>query len=273
MEALTVPLRIGIFGACGRMGRRIAEIANADKEFQVAAGIEYPGHPAVGQSLGKLCSIPDLEAPLVGSLHKVINDTDCIIAFATPEATLDCMRDAHADRKPLVIGTTGFNPDQLEEIKRLSQHVPCLMSANMSIGINVLLALSKQLAKLIGDSFDIEIVEAHHNQKKDAPSGTAFMLGEAIAEATNRTLSANAVYGRQGIIGPRPKVEIGIHAIRGGDIVGDHTVIFAGQGERIELTHRAHSRDNFARGALLAAQFIIRQPAGLYTMQDALKLT
>jgi 4-hydroxy-tetrahydrodipicolinate reductase len=173
----------------------------------------------------------------------------------------------------MVIGTTGFTPAQLDEIARLSQHVPCVMSANMSIGVNILLSLAGRIAKLLAGSFDIEIIEAHHNQKKDAPSGTAVMLAEAIAKATNRTLSANAAYGRYGIVGPRPKEEIGIHAIRGGDIAGDHTILFAGQGERIEITHRAHSRDNFARGALLAAQYIVEQPAGLYTMQDVLNLS
>jgi 4-hydroxy-tetrahydrodipicolinate reductase len=254
------------------MGRRIIELAAADKDFEVAAGIEYPGHPAVGQTIGALFGIHDLNAPVVGNLHEVINNIECIIAFATPEASLECMRDAHADRKPLVIGTTGFSQDQVEEIERLSQHVPCLISANMSVGINMLLALSKKMAILLGDTFDVEIVEAHHNQKRDAPSGTALMLAEAMAQATNRSLSENAVYGRHGIIGPRARSEIGIHTIRGGDIAGDHTIIFAGQGERIEITHRAHSRDNFARGALLAARFMVNKPAGFYTMQDVLKL-
>ncbi len=265
-------LKLGVFGACGRMGRRIVELACEDEDFKVTGGIEYPGHPAVGQSLGMLFNIPDLDAPLVGSLHKAINDVECIIAFATPEATLDCVRDAHADRKPLVIGTTGLSAEQTEEIERLSRHVPVLMAANMSVGVNVLLALSKQIAKLL-DNFDIEIIEAHHNQKVDAPSGTAIMLGEAVAKATDRTLEDSAVYGRHGIVGARSKGEIGFHAIRGGDIVAEISILFAGQAERIELTHRAHSRDNFARGALTAAKFIARQPAGLYTMQDALKLT
>ncbi|RJP18574.1 MAG: 4-hydroxy-tetrahydrodipicolinate reductase [Candidatus Abyssobacteria bacterium SURF_5] len=262
-----------MFGAMGRMGRRIIELAGTDKDLVVTAGIEYPGHPAVGQPLGTLFGNANLQGKLAGTLHKVINDIDCIIAFATPEATLDCIRDAHADRKPMVVGTTGFTPEQIEEIKRLSQHIPCVMSANMSIGINILLSLSAQVARVLHDDFDIEIVEAHHNQKKDAPSGTAIMLAEAIAKTTNRTLSANAAYGRYGITGPRRAKEIGIHAVRGGDIVGDHTILFAGQGERIEITHRAHSRDNFARGALLAAKFVVRQPAGLYTMQDVLKLS
>jgi 4-hydroxy-tetrahydrodipicolinate reductase len=254
------------------MGRRIIELASADEDFEVTAGIEYPGHPGVGQTLETLLGIAGLQAPLAGSLHKVVNNVECIIAFATPAATVECMRDAHADRKPIVIGTTGMSDEQVSEIKRLSQHVPCLMAANMSIGINVILAVSSQLAKLLGENFDIEIVETHHNQKHDSPSGTALMLGEAMAEATNRTLDHDVVFGRHGNIGPRPKGEIGIHAVRGGDVAGDHTILFAGQGERIEITHRAHSRDNFARGALLAAKFIVHQPAGLYTMQDALKL-
>ena len=266
-------LKIGMLGACGRMGRRIIELACGDDGFIVTGAIEYPGHPAVGQSLGTLFNIPGLDVSLVGSLHKAINNVDCIIAFATPEATLDCVRDAHADRKPLVIGTTGLTGEQSDEIKRLSQHVPVLMAGNMSIGINVLLAVSKRLAELLGDKFDIEIIEAHHNQKQDSPSGTALMLGEAMAEATKKTLDKDAVFGRHGIVGARPQGEIGIHAIRGGDIVGDHTILFAGQGERIELTHRAHNRDLFARGALMAAKFITSRPAGFYTMQDVLKLT
>ena len=266
-------LKIGVFGASGRMGRRIIELACEDEDFEITGGIEYPGHPGVGQPLGALFNIPDLDVPLVGSLHKAINNFECIIAFATPEATLDCVRDAHAERKPLVIGTTGLTDEQTDEIKRLSRHMPVLTAANMSIGINVLLAVSRRLAKILGDDFDIEIIEAHHNQKQDSPSGTALMLGQAMAEATQRTFDKDAVFGRHGIIGARSRDEIGIHAIRGGDIAGDHTILFAGQGERIELTHRAHSRDNFARGALIAAQFIVRQPAGLYTMQDVLKLT
>ncbi len=266
-------LKIGVFGACGRMGRRIIELACEDEEFLVTGGIEYPGHPGVGQPLGRLFGIPDLDVPLVGSVHKAINDVECIVVFATPDATLDCVRDAHADRKPLVIGTTGLTAEQTDEIKRLSQHVPVLVAANMSIGINVLLAVSKRIAKVLGDDFDIEIIEAHHNQKQDSPSGTALMLGEAMAEAGQKTLAESAVYGRHGIIGPRPEGEIGIHAVRGGDIAGDHTILFAGRGERIELSHRAHSRDNFARGALRAARFIVRQSAGFYTMQDALKLS
>ncbi|GAB4346096.1 MAG: 4-hydroxy-tetrahydrodipicolinate reductase [Candidatus Abyssubacteria bacterium] len=266
-------LRIGMFGALGRMGRRVIELAADDPEFQVTAAVEYPGHPAIGQPLGKLFGIRNLDVLLKGNLHEVVSDIDCVIAFATPAATVECMRDAHADRKPIVIGTTGFTAEQKDEISRLSQHVPCLMSANMSVGVNVVLELSRRLAKLIGDSFDIEIIEAHHNKKQDSPSGTAFMLGEAIAEALGRNFSTNATYGRQGMVGPRSREEIGVHSIRAGDIVGEHTVMFAGQGERIEITHRAHSRDNFARGALLAARFIVRQAAGLYTMQDALKLS
>ncbi len=265
-------LRIGMFGATGRMGRRIVELASVDEEFEVAAGIEYPGHPGIGQTLGTLLGIAGLDAPLVGNLHEVINDVECIIAFATPEATVDCMRAAHSVRKPVVIGTTGLSDAQMEEVTRLSQHVPCLMAANMSIGINVMLGISKELAKLLGNNYDIEIIEAHHNQKVDSPSGTALMLGEAVAEATKRMLRKDAVFGRHGNVGKRPKDEIGIHAVRGGDIAGEHTILFAGQGERIEITHRAHSRDNFARGALRAAKFISRQPPGFYTMQDALKL-
>ena len=255
------------------MGRRIIELACGDDDFTVTGGIEYPGHPAVGQPLGPLFSIPELDVSLVGSLREAVNDVDCIIAFATPEATVECVRDAHADRKPLVIGTTGLSAEQSEEIERLSQHMPVLMTGNMSIGVNVLLAVSKRLAELLGGEFDIEIIEAHHNQKADSPSGTALMLGEAMAEATGVSLDKAGVYGRHGIVGARPKGEIGIHAVRGGDITGDHTILFAGQGERIELTHRAHNRDLFARGALMAAKFIVQQPAGLYTMQDMLKLS
>lgn len=170
----------------------------------------------------------------------------------------------------MVIGSTGFKPEQMEEIKELTRRIPCVLAPNMSVGVNVLFKVVADLARLLGDGFDVEIVETHHRFKKDAPSGTALKLAQAVAEAFHHDLDEVGVFARHGLIGERKQQEIGIQTLRGGDIVGEHTVLFAGLGERIEVTHRAHSRDNFARGAVYAAQWVIRQPPGLYDMQHVL---
>jgi len=171
----------------------------------------------------------------------------------------------------MVIGTTGFGEEQISELKGLAAALPCVFSPNMSVGVNLLFEIAGRMAEVLGDDYDIEIVEAHHRHKKDAPSGTAGKLAEILAKARGQNLEKVAVYGRQGITGERAKETIGIHAVRGGDIIGDHTVIFAGPAERIELTHRAHSRDTFARGAVRAARFVATAPPGLYSMQDVLR--
>jgi 4-hydroxy-tetrahydrodipicolinate reductase len=172
----------------------------------------------------------------------------------------------------MVIGTTGFTPQELDEVRGLARQVPCVFSPNMSVGVNVLLKVIGEIARTLGDDYDIEVIEAHHRQKKDAPSGTALKMAEVLARAVNRDLNQVAVYARKGLIGERGRGEIGIQTIRAGDIVGDHTVIFGGMGERIEVTHRVQSRDTFARGALRAARWVVKQPPGLYDMLDVLGL-
>ncbi len=181
-------------------------------------------------------------------------------------------RKAAQAKKAMVIGTTGLSPDNLAELAELSRNFPCVQSPNMAVGVNVLFKIARKMAALLGDAYDIEIIEAHHRMKKDAPSGTALKLGEMVAEGVHRNLAEVGVYSRHGMIGERTDKEIGIQTIRAGDIVGEHTVYFAGAGERLELTHRAHSRDNFARGAALAAAWVVGKPNGLYTMFDVLDL-
>src|SRR3989304_991522 len=171
-----------------------------------------------------------------------------------------------------VVGTTGLTKEHLAEARRLAAHIACVISPNMSVGVNVLFKVLREVARTLGDDYDVEIVEAHHHFKKDAPSGTALRMAQVVAEALGRDLEQVGIYGRKGIVGERPQAQIGVHTVRAGDIVGEHTVLFGGMGERIEITHRAHSRDNFARGALRAARFVVRAPKGLYDMADVLGL-
>ena len=235
-------IKLGIAGVCGRMGRRIFELASADRDFEVNLALEKKGTPMIGRELGKLkiSSSPD-------GLFLV----DVFVDFTAPEAT-----EAHLDyvaryKKPLVVGTTGLNEAQLKKVEEVSCIVPVVFSVNMSIGVNVLFAMLPEIARRLGPDYSIEIVEAHHRAKKDAPSGTAKKFAQLLSEAV--------------------KKEIPTHAIRLGDIVGDHTIIFCGNSERIEIKHQAHSRDLFALGALKAAKWVFGKSAGLYSMQDVLK--
>jgi 4-hydroxy-tetrahydrodipicolinate reductase len=197
---------------------------------------------------------------------------DVLIDFTLPEASLDHIRECAEHGKPAVVGSTGFSKEQLAEIGKYAQKIPCVVSPNMSIGVNLCFKILEEIAKTIGEDYDMEIVEAHHRMKKDAPSGTAMKMAQVIAHAVNRNLDQVGVYARKGMIGERSKKEIGIQTLRAGDIVGEHTVMFAGKGERIELTHRAHSRDTFAAGAVRAAKWVVGKKPGLYDMQDVLGL-
>jgi 4-hydroxy-tetrahydrodipicolinate reductase len=206
-------------------------------------------------------------------IESVIHGADVLIDFTFHEATIEFARVAANQGVAMVIGTTGLTADELASIKKLSEaHFPCVQSPNMAVGVNVLFKLVEKAAAVLGDAYDVEIVEAHHRMKKDAPSGTALKLGQMAAVALGRDLAQVGVMERNGIIGERTDKEIGIQTIRGGDIVGEHTVYFAGAGERLEITHRATSRDNFARGAALAAAWVTKQPKGMYTMFDVLNL-
>ncbi len=257
-------LKVIISGVSGRMGSRIFNLAKEDKEIKVIAGLERKDHPEIGKEF-----FPGVK--LYSSLEEVISSTEVIVEFTNPQATLEHLSLAGQKKKAMVIGTTGFSEKEVEKIKEISQSVPIVFSPNMSIGVNLLFRLVREVAKVVPD-YDIEIIEAHHNQKKDAPSGTALKLAKIISEELNRDLNKVAVYGREGLVGARKKEEIGILAVRAGDIVGEHTVIFATQGERIELIHRAHSRDTFAAGAIRAAKWIVKQRPGLYDMQNVLGL-
>jgi len=265
-------IKIAVAGSTGRMGSRIAALSKEYEGLQLAAAFERKGHKDIGRDIGPLVGIGDTGVKLADSIESVIDDVDLVISFTTVEASLEHLRAAASKGKAMVLGTTGFSKDHLKEITELTKRIPCVMASNMSTGVNLLLKVLQDIARVLGDGYDIEIIEAHHRMKKDAPSGTALKLAQAISEAVNRNLDEVAVYARKGIIGERTQKEIGIQTIRAGDIVGEHTVIFGGLGERIEVTHKASSRDTFARGALRAALWVYGKPAGLYDMQDVLGL-
>ncbi len=265
-------IRTILCGAAGKMGRRIANLLMEDNELDLIGAVEAKGSAHIGQDVGIICSMQPNGVTIVDDLKKVINDGEVVIDFSTPAATLNHVRIAADNKKPIVIGTTGFKPEQIKEIEKLSVIVPVVLAPNMSLGVNILFKLVGEVASILKDDYDIEIVEMHHRHKVDAPSGTALKLAEIIADAIGENLDDVAVYGRKGLMGARKQKEIGIMSLRGGDVVGDHTVIFAGLGERIEITHKASSRDTFARGALKAAKWVVDKLPGLYSMQDVLGL-
>jgi 4-hydroxy-tetrahydrodipicolinate reductase len=228
--------------------------------------------PAVGQDAGAVAGLESLGVTVADSLDSVIDQGDVIIDFTISEASLKHSRIAASHKKPIVIGTTGLAREELDEIRQLAKDFPCVLAPNMSVGINLLYKLVDTAAKVLGDDYDVEIVEAHHRMKKDAPSGTALQLGRVIAASLGRDFNEVGLFERHGFIGERSKKEIGIQTLRAGDIVGEHTVLFGGIGERIEIVHKASSRDTFAKGAVRAALWIVEQPAGFYDMQDVLGL-
>jgi 4-hydroxy-tetrahydrodipicolinate reductase len=257
-----------IAGAAGRMGRMLVSLAVQDPALRLAAGVEAPGHPDLGSDLGRLAGIGETGVVLRSSLPEDRVAGGVLIEFTAPEASLEHVRQAAAHGLAVVLGTTGFTAEQQQEIESLAARVACLQAPNMSFGVTVLLELVEEAARRLGAGFDIEVSEAHHRRKKDAPSGTALALARAAARGRGARLEDWAVYGREGIIGERPAEQIGVLALRGGDVVGDHTVHFYGTGERIELTHRAQSREAFAAGALRAARWLSGRPPGLYAMRD-----
>jgi 4-hydroxy-tetrahydrodipicolinate reductase len=265
-------VKIAVAGAAGRMGSRITALSKEYEGLQLAGAFERKGHKDIDKDIGTVIGIGDTGVKLVDNAESIINNVDLIISFSTVEASLEHLRLASSKGKAIVIGTTGFTKDALKEVSELTRKIPCVMASNMSMGVNLLLKVLQDIARVLGDGYDIEIIEAHHRMKKDAPSGTALKMAQVIADALNRNLDEVAVYARKGIIGERTAKEIGIQTIRAGDIVGEHTVIFGGLGERIEVTHKASSRDTFARGALRAALWCFGKPAGLYDMQDVLGL-
>lgn len=257
-------INIVVSGCCGRMGKRICELSLKDDTLRLIAGVEKKGHPQIGKKI-----LPDCEAIVWDDIVACSQDADVIIEFSTPQATLEHLEKLLGKKISFVIGTTGFSQEELDKIREISSQIPILISPNMSFGVNVLFETVKFLAKLLGKDYEVEVIELHHHNKVDAPSGTAKKIISFIEEAYGEKLKY--IYGREGKIGPRAKEEIGVHALRLGDIVGEHQVIFAGNGERIELIHRAHSRDIFALGALKAAKYIIKKKSGIYSMLDLLQ--
>ncbi|MCA6071136.1 MAG: 4-hydroxy-tetrahydrodipicolinate reductase [Endomicrobium sp.] len=256
-------MRITICGAAGRMGQAIIAVAKADPDIQIAGALEYDGNEAIAAGGPIIASIKDLE--------KFLTETDVVIDFTNPESALKNLETAKKYNAPFVIGTTGFTQEQKNTISEIAKSIPVVFSPNMSVGVNILFKLVEEVAKKIPD-YDIEIVELHHNKKKDSPSGTAAKLAEVAASALGENINNVGVYGRHSSNKARKKGEIGVLSVRAGDIIGDHSVYFAGPGERIELTHRAHSRDTFAAGAVRAAKWVVGQKPGLYDMLNALSL-
>jgi 4-hydroxy-tetrahydrodipicolinate reductase len=255
---------IAILGASGRMGRTLIQTALAMPEIQLSAAIDRWDSPELGENVGAGITLAhDLSAAA---------NFDVVVDFSSPEATLSALEVCTRQKKAMVIGTTGFSNEQRQKIKDSSRNIPICLSANFSVGVNVVLKLLEQAARALGDAYEVEIVEAHHRGKADAPSGTALRMGEVVAQALGRDLKAAAVYGHEGRTGARDRKSIGFATVRGGDVIGDHTVLFLGEGERVEIAHKATARSNFALGALRAAHWLNGKKPGFYSMQDVLGL-
>jgi len=261
-----------VAGAAGRMGKKIIHMIQQNADVRLIAAFEHPEHPEITRDAGRVAGIEKSGVKIAGCLKDVIDLGEVIIDFTSPPATLENIRMAAEHGLSMVIGTTGITGETLEEITDLSKKIRCVMAPNMSIGVNVMFHIAAKMAGILGDDYDMEILEAHHRFKKDAPSGTAMRLAGILAESVSRDLEKVAVYERRGLTGERTDKEIGIQTLRAGDITGEHSVMFGGIGERLELIHRAHNRDNFAGGAVKAAAWIVKQPVGLYDMQDVLGL-
>lgn len=261
-----------VAGAAGRMGARIVACLQGDADLKVAAALEAVGHAALGADAGETAGIGKLGVSITSDPRAVITKDRVLIEFSVPEATLAHLELVAEVGARAVIGTTGFTPAQREHIAELGRRAAIMMAPNMSVAVTVAYQALALVARALGDDYDVEITEIHHRFKKDAPSGTALRMAEVVAEALGRDLGKVGVYGRQGMTGERTSKEIGVMSLRSGDVVGEHTVSFGTLGERLELTHRAHSRDTFARGALRAAHWITGRGPGLYSMQDVLGL-
>ncbi len=266
-------MKVAIVGAAGRMGGRLIQAVVAADGLELVGATERPGHPRIGTDAGLLAAVGELGVTISDNLEETLADADVLIDFTFPEVTLKNLEICAGLGKKIVTGSTGFTPEQRQQVEEFAKKIPVVMAPNMSVGVNACFKLLKEAAKILGDDFDVEIVEMHHNKKKDSPSGTAVRMGEVVAETLGRDYNKVANYHREGMCGERTRDEIGMQTIRGGDIVGEHTVYFIGMGERIEISHRAMSRDMFARGAVRACQWLQDKNSGLYDMQDVLGLT
>ncbi|MFA6109709.1 MAG: 4-hydroxy-tetrahydrodipicolinate reductase [Candidatus Latescibacterota bacterium] len=264
---------VTVCGVAGRMGQRLAGLILDSEDLTLAAGIERAGHPALGRDLGEAIGRPHLGRPVLARMEEAVAQAAVVVDFTAPEATLAAAAACAAAGKAMVIGTTGFTEIQRTELLQLVTPIPCVFSPSYSTAMNVLFRLVEEAARILGEEYDVEVIEAHHRLKVDAPSGTALKLAERAAAGLGWDLDEVAVHGRQGIVGQRPRRQIGLHAVRAGDLVGDHTVLFGAPGECLELRHRATSRDAFAQGALRAVRFAARAPVGLYSMRDVLGIS
>jgi len=268
-------VKIAVCGAAGRMGGRIIAAIHETAGVELSGALERPGHPMVAMDAGMLAGLGSLGVLISDDLNAVVAGCDVLIDFTAPKVSLKNLEVCALKGKAIVIGSTGFTPEERALAAELANDIPAIIAPNMSVGVNVCFKVLKDVAKTLGGDFDVEIVELHHNKKKDSPSGTAVRMGEVVAEALGRDYNKVANYHREGICGERTKEEIGMQTVRGGDIVGEHTVMFAGTGERIEITHKSSSRANYAEGSLRAAHFVAGRPAGqpgLYSMADVLGL-
>ena len=265
-------LRIAITGAAGRMGKTLIEACQQTENCGLSAAIERPGISLIGADAGELAGVGTLNVKLVDDIASVVEDFDTLIDFTSIESTLHNLQICKKNKKHIIIGTTGFSDEQKLLIQQVAEETAVVFAPNMSVGVNLCLKLLEMAASVLNEDYDIEIIEAHHRHKVDAPSGTALRMGEVIADTLGRDLKECAVYGREGHTGARDPKSIGFETIRAGDVVGDHTVMFATEGERVESTHKASSRMTFAKGAMRAAQWLQNKDNGLYDMQDVLGL-
>lgn len=263
---------IAVTGAAGRMGKSVVRLVAAADDMELSGATEEEGHPAVGKDAGEVAGAGRLGVTIVDDAARAMKGARVVVDFTTPGASVAHARVCRELGVPLVIGTTGFSEEERRLIVEQTSEIPILLSPNMSAGVNLIFRVAAEMAKALGEDYDLEVVEAHHRAKRDAPSGTALEIAEALARATGRDLEEHGVYSRVGKSEGRRRGDIAVLALRGGDVVGDHTVHFLGRGERLELTHRAQSRGTFARGALRAARWLVDQSPGLYDMQDVLGL-
>lgn len=265
--------RIAVHGAAGRMGRNVIAVVGADPKAELVAAVEHTGHAALGTDAELLAGRAEPGGVKVETdLDRALERAQVVIDFSAPAATRVVLERCAARKVPAVVGTTGMDASTKEALNALAKLAPVVYAPNFSVGVNVFWALCERAVALLGDDFDLEVVEMHHKHKVDAPSGTAARLTEVIARARGLSPETAVVHGRSGLVGARRSQEIGVHALRGGDVVGDHTLYLSGPGEQLELTHRAHSREIFARGAVRAAHWVVGRPAGLYDMTDVLGL-
>ena len=263
-------IRVVIVGACGKMGKENITVFSQDEGVRIVGAVEKQGSQQIGMDAGNIAGIGPIGIPIIDKLEEAVPGGDVIVDFTNCESSLHSVETAANHGKAVVLGTTGFSCPELESLREYSEKIPILVSPNMSQGMNILFHLVERAAEFFGEEYNVEIFEIHHNQKSDAPSGTAMQFGRLISEARGKRFEDIGIFGRHGVTGKRSKDEIGIMSLRLGDSVGDHTVIFGGHGERIEFTHRSTSRKNYSAGALKAAKFLMNRENGIYNMKDVL---